>query len=493
MKKMQNKDLQNKIAELDEANAKRSEATIALARHVSMHKEECAMYERQLVELRDKSQQSVDVLRAFIHENLAEALDNSPQGQIEDVLQVFMERGGEAICLSSHAASALYDEVQQALNKVSSERNNLRDVCTQQMATIREQSQELDSYIGRMARVIGLVQETEKANGRLKKENMSLRKQVEALANAAEMQKLDKEKVDHSKSSTRALEGYMDNDIWARDAEITNLRRKLEQAFNRERQLDHQLKQLVQSSQAERTDKRPNRFKRLLTGSSNSQDHLLMLPKGNSMLDLSYASLLPTEKLKSRNGEPPSPTKSGGTSPTMLALRELNPTEPLELPLPHQLQDERSLIDLPSRLRAPASAFNNQLPHHDEIESAITSRFQLPANVHSTASSARPFTPKSQSSSSNSISLDDMQSYSHPRTKAEAGTAGMSLPRSLSMVFDEYDYAQLAVGHQRVLSGITEVSETGTVECKYKSGGSDGADRRMYQNNVDALSKLEMQ
>jgi len=489
VKDLQDTNLKDQIAELDEANARRLEAVVALARHVAMHKEKCAEYERKITVMQHKSQQSLDIVQAFVHENLADALDKSPQAQIEDVLRVFMHRNNDITYSAKHVPGALFDEVQKALNEVASERDELRDICNQQATTVHEQSHELDTYISRMAKVIGLIQEKEKVNGKLERENEGLRKDLEALTDAVRKQKVHDEKIRRMPSDGHAFQGYMDDDIWARDAEIMNLRRKLEQAFYRERQLDNQLKQFVQSSQSERLDKRPNRLKRLLTGNSYSQEHPLMLPKGNSMLDLSYAAVSISNKSNGHNGESYPLTKTARPSPTTAAFYADDQMYAPDLLLPRNLRDERSSIDLPPRFR---STFDTQQPHSEDIETAVSSRFQMPVNVRSTVSTPRPLTPKSQSSSSNSIPFEELQNYS--RSCAQPGNSKpvVGIPRSASMLFAEHDFTQPATAHQRVLSGITEVSETGTTEHKRNSQSLDSVDKKMYRDSLAAFGNLDM-
>ncbi|KAK5098972.1 hypothetical protein LTR70_000907 [Exophiala xenobiotica] len=474
-KSLQNEDLQKKANELDEAHALRSEATIALARHVSMHNDKCEQYERHVEEIRDKAAQSVDILSHFIHKNLDEAMQNAPQDQIEEVLQALFEMKSDMNYSSSHVGSDLYQDLQRALAKSNNERDGLRDMCSQQMATIREQSRDLDRYIARMAKVISLVQEKERQNQSLREELAAANQQYRAKEEAAgtETQNHSEQKSSSvGEVESDALQRSLVSEVWKRDAEITNLRRKLEKAYTRETELQTQIRRLVQSPQGDHSDKQPSRLKRLLTGHQKSSPSI---PTLNSMQNLSHSVFTPFQKEKPQVQRSPSPNKSGKPSPMLGAFCEPGSNlDHLELPAAHHSEDTSP--NMPPRMREAV-----RYPQ-DEIDSAVTHRFyQMPANVRSAASTPRPNTPKSSSTSSN----DEISDYRRGRPRFNSDPGVQDFGSNDRFVQDR----KPLLDHNRVLSGITEVTEDGG-SYKRKSSSPDSTDKKMYLDSMHAVKAL---
>jgi len=479
-KSLQNEDLQKKANELDEAHAQRSEATIALARHVSVHNDKCEQYERELAEFKDKAAQSVDILSHFIHQNLGETMQSATQEQITEVLQALFEMRSDTHYSSNHVSSDLYQDLQRTLARSNDERDGLRDVCSQQMATIQEQSKDLDQYIARMAKVINIVQEKERQTQSLREELVAAKEQCRVEKEGAGMQTQDNREQKSSpvgESGSDALHRSLVGEVWKRDAEITNLRRKLEKAYTRETGLQAQIRQLLQSSQGDHPDK-PSRLKRFLTGHQKSSPNI---PTLNSMQNLSHSVFTPFQKEKPQVQRSPSPSKSGKSgksgksSPMLGAFCEPGSNlDNLELPAAHQQED--SAPNVPPRMREAV-----RYPQ-DEIDSAVSNRFyQLPANVRSMASTPRPITPKSSSTSSN----DEISDYrrGRPRFNSDPGVHE-------SATSDRFAYDRKPLlDHSRVLSGITEVTEDGG-SFKRKNSSPDSMDKKMYLDSMHAAKAL---
>ena len=482
-KDLQEKDLHKKVEELDDAHVQQSEAIFALARHVSIHNEKCAQYERELEESRDKATQSIDILSQFIHQNLEEAMQNAPQEKIEEIVHVLVEMKSDTKYSSTHVRSELYENLKQVLEKSNDERHGFQDICKQQMKTIQGQSKDLDQYIARMARVISIVQDKDRENQKLRQELAEVREQNHSLAKATETATQlachkEQEYSLVSDGGNAVLQRSLVNEIWKRDAEITNLRRKLEKAYTRETDVQSRMR-LLQCSQSDQADKQPSRFKRLLVGQQKSSPSI---PTLNSMQNLSHSVYTPFQKEKLNSTQPTSPTKSGRSSPSFGAFCEtVTKMDHPELSLAHKTHHfEGSPPSNPARVRRTV--------HYptDEIESAISSRFhQMPANIRSSASTPRPQAPKSSST----LDYEDMADYhlGRPRFNSDPGIS------EVSTVSERSDHSeedrQPLVNRSRVLSGITEVTEDGS-SFKRRGSSVDSNDKRIYLDNLHAARAL---
>ncbi|KAK5942652.1 hypothetical protein PMZ80_005217 [Knufia obscura] len=483
-KSLQNEDLRKKSNEFDELHAQRSEAIIALARHVSMRKEKCDQYEREIEEIKDKAAQSIDVLSHFIHQNLNEAMQNAPQEQIENVLHVHVEMKSGTNYSSDHVRADLYQHLQVALQKSNEERDGLRDVCTEQLATIQKQSRESDDYIAQMAEVIDRIMEKERQNKHLRAELADVKQQYRDREMAANIQ-MQEQKQQETKSSPisddegSALQRSLVKEVWKRDAEITNLRRKLEKTYTRETELQMQVRHLLQVAQGDQPEKQPSRLKRLLHGHQKSSPSI---PTLNSMQNLSHSVFTPFSKEKPHPQQPPSPSKSGRSSPSLGAFCEpASKIDNLELPPAHKAHHSASSSpDIPPRVR--------EAVHYpqDEIDSAVSSRFHhMPSNMRPTASTSRPHTPKSSSTSS----YDEITDYHRGRPRFNSDP-GFQEANTISSRDDRIpEDRQPLMNHNRVLSGITEVTEDGG-SFKRKSSSPDSTDKKMYLDSMHAARAL---
>ncbi|KAK5082101.1 hypothetical protein LTR05_007243 [Lithohypha guttulata] len=520
-KGLQNENNKRLAAEIDQAHAQRSEAMIALARHVTMHSEKCAQYDREREELKDKMDQSMNVLRNYIHTHLGETLDRASHGEVQEVFNALVEADEPANYSTTHVRSDIYRDLQVALRKSNDERDGMKEVCTEQMATIRQQSQDLDEYIVRMAKVINLVQDKERENQKLRDEIQELRQANQAQEDAVKSNQRDPPESERQmavteKSSAEALGGLSRDEIFTLDAEITNLRRKLERAYTREKGLQDQIRQLLQASQTEQahTDKPPSRIKRLLGGQQKSSSNI---PTMNSMQNLSQSIFTPfsREKPLSPMPLPPSQTEPDRALPSSIATDIIDPWDP---PPPsyhksrsHSHSRSESPPQPPPRLREVTGPQQQQHPRshpNDEIDTAVSSRFRqqqqqhtFPSNLISTAltSTSRGPTPTPTTSSQASLSFEDVPDYPsyqlgrvRPRNNASTDLIDPH------MSFTQYPAAhsrssererQTPVeGHMRVLSGITEVTEDTAPSMKTKKsdiggdGSPDSIDRRMYQD-----------
>lgn len=480
-KELQNEDLQKKANELDEAHAQRSEAMIALARHVSMHNDQCEQYHREMEEVKDKAAQSIDVLSHFIHQNLDEAMQNAPQEQIEEVLHTLVEMRSGNNYSSSHVRSDLYQDLQHELKKSNDERDGLRAVCSQQMATIHEQSKGLDQYIVRMAKIMDIVQDKECQNQKLREELAEVRIQHRAPEDVAQVKMQKQEHHEQKGSPAReirsdALQRSLVNEVWKRDAEITNLRRKLDKTYTQETELQAQIRRLLLSSQCDHSDKQPSRLKRLLTGQQKSSPSI---PTLNSMQNLSQSVFTQFNKEKPRSQPAPSPSRSGRSSPSLGAFCEpVSNLDHLELPAANKThQREGSSPSIPPRMREAVTY------PQDDIDFAVSGRFhQMPSNVRSAVSSPRPHTPKSSSTSSH----EEISDYRQGRPRFHSDPGVQEHCASSDNVADE---RQPLMTHNRVLSGITEVTEDGG-SFKRKSSSPDSSDKRMYLDSMHAARAL---
>lgn len=479
-KDLQKRDTQNQTEALEEANNKRSEAINALARHMNVHADKCAAYERQIADLQNDAQQAIRVLGSFIHENLADALDNSPKEQIEEVLRNFTKLDTSAEEMSNLVSRDLYNEIQHALGKAQSERDGLRNICAQQMTTIHQQSREMDQYLTRMARVISLVQEKEEANHKLRLEVEMLRSKVISPPSEARKRQTRHELANHAPRGEYFEQKHTNHGAWSQDAEIANLRTKLAQALDRERNLNQQLKQLLQISHGQNLDKRPNRLKRLLTGGTFTHDQSLLFPRGSSMLDLSSTSFS-ADRDKSDDERPTSASKSDTFSPEITTNFGGSAFEPIDMP---PLFDSHAVLSpdkLPPRLRS--TVLTSQHTQDKEIQSAVSSRFcstpnrrgetstPIPANVRIGDRSSLTSANEPWKSTSTSAPIGEEWTSVVPQGEGPPHPTKTGLPRSPSMLLfepkEEHYYTQ---NYHRVLSGITELSETDTADYRRKSG-----------------------
>ena len=171
---------------------------------------------------------------------------------------------------SAKIDASLYEDIQRSLQQAKSERNDLREVCKEQMAAIKDQTKELDSYVAKITAIITIVTDKEKEKKDLQMQIAQLKKQLHDLA-------IDTPSIPASQPSLRDIP---DEASWLKEAEIFNLRRKLEKAYDRENYLQAQIRQLLQQSQ----EKGPGRIKRLLGHKSSPS-----IPSMNSVSDLSQS------------------------------------------------------------------------------------------------------------------------------------------------------------------------------------------------------------
>lgn len=478
-KKLQSRDDQKKDAEIYEATAQKSEALIALSRQIALQEETAAHHEREMNAYKDKTYQIINTLRAFIKEHLHDAMRYTSQSEIQELLNTLIEAEDRGNHSSRYVPTEVYISLQNTCRKAQEERDSRREVCTEQMKTIRQQSQDLDQYIERTERVVDLLRERERQNQELKAENTSLRNGSHPRPNSVTI----KPKV--QPAPKLALDEDFDEELWARDAEITNLRRKLDKSCTREKELQNQIRQLLQDSNIGdqvTADKPPSRLKRLLGGPQKSSPSI---PTMNSMQNLSSSIFTSFTKDRGATAQAPSPSpKNGRMSPIHSALCDSNNIDHLELPRAHQSFRSRHRDfspQSPPRIREAAS--------HDEIDDAVSGRFhQMPSHIRSTAS-----TPTSSGQSSY-VEVPDYPQRSRPRFDSEP-----SLTRSEQSLgqFPAEPYTEgrqmLAERHNRVLSGITEVTEEGTSSIRRQSaatGSPDSSDRQVYLESIDAERAL---
>lgn len=485
-KDLQHTDLQKKDADINEANAQQSEAKIALARYISKHGETCESYERELEELKDMVRRTFEILGTFINQHLGDAMMHAPPQQTQQILAI-LKVGDKLKDLPVRCVSSdLYHDTHKALKEANKEKHDLQEICSEQMVTIRGQSRDLDQYVARMAKVIGMMQEKEHENRKLAAQNKELELMAEAHKNAVrvdQQSKFDQEQFQRATSGTHSVNSSVNNEIMAHDAEITNLRNKLEKAVIREKELQMQVRSLLQSSQLDGGPHRPSRLKRLLTGGPRGSPTSPALPMTTSMLNLSNSIFTPFEKDRSPIVVPPSPPKSGKTSPSLASLCGPTVMDHLELPPPHINHSRASsTVEFGPRLREGV-----QYSLDRDVNSAVSSRFHhMPTNVRSTASSSRPQTP----SNSSDASYDVMSEYGRPRFNSAPEIPNLG-SKPLSRARIDFD-GQPPINHQRVLSGITELTEdTGSVKRRSSSPESD--DRKAYRDTVHALRRLQNQ
>lgn len=500
-KGLQDEQYRKLSTELDESQAQRSEAMITLARHVSMHKETCAQYEREMEELKDKTSQGMNILRGFIRQYLAEALESATHTEVQDVFNALVEADDPTNYSKTHVRAEIYRDLQASLRSSNYERDGLRQVCSQQMAIIKRQSQDLDQYLAKISKVLSLVQEKEQQNQKLQAE---LRQAQHASSVQVRLEEQHPPETIQAMSTKTSAEGssptlIAEKDIFTRDAEIINLRRKLDKAYGRENELQGQIRQLLQASQSEhvQTDKPPSRLKRLLGGPQKSSPSI---PTLNSMHNLSH-SLFSKDKSLS----PAQDARKGLTSPRSMCDTASASVDPLELP-PAQRQYNHGHIRTnssqpPPRLRQTSITA-------EEIDSAVTGRFaqqqhNLPPNVILTAPSQSSRNP-SPSPSQSSFASDD-HVYSRQRFNSAPDLTDVHDTREESrtradvrMRYGSHDARQVGDRHARVLSGITEVTEETLGSLRGRPSGLDAEDaaspdsatRRMYLDNIEAARAM---
>lgn len=465
-----------------------------------MHDEKCALYEREMDEFKDKTAQWMNTLKLFIRQHLEASLGEASHEQIQEVLNVLAEADCDTNYSSTHVRSEIYEDLQVWLQKSNSERDNLREVCDEQMNVIKQQSKDLDRYIAQIAEVIKTVQDKEAQNRKLRAEIAEYAK-IKQIHYSKESEVQGSKQKDHGAlqmlDNHSQLDGIVNNEVWAQDAEISNLRRKLENSHMREKELQNQIRQLLQISQIESTQRPASRLKRFLGGQPKGA---VSIPTFPSMHNLSYMGLPLLSKDRSYLSVPSSPTKSGRSSPSLAAFcdQAASTTSHQEL-LPGR---NFSPPALPPR---PRDATRH--PPQDEIDCAVSSRFYqnqgqshpMPHNVRSAASSPQPWTPGSSRQSSYDENSDQVRKF---RRRFNSDPSPPEFETISSRVDQDLLHEQLIndrqplMDHQpRVLSGITEVTEDGSSSTKRKSTNTvidspDSADRRAYLESVYAASAL---
>lgn len=474
---------------------------MALARQTSINNEKCASHERDMAELKDRSSQCIDTLILFIHQNIQESLPEASREQIQEFLNVFIEADSETSRPSTHVRSDIYEDLQVSLQKTTTERDDLREICDEQMYTIKQQSKDLDRYIAQIAEVIRILQDKEKQNRKLRAEISELTQIKQICQKKVDEAQIPEQNNQDTTQSDDKHEGgpprIADQQIWSRDAEIANLRHKLGKSYMREQELQNQIRQLLQTSQIEATQKPASRLKRFLGGQSKSS---ASIPTLHSMQNLSYVVLPPLSKDRTCPSAPSSPAKSGRNSPSLGAFcgQTVSTTDHLELPQNRKY----SPPPLPSRPRDAS-----RCPPQDDIDSAVSSRFyqnqgqshRMPYNMRSTASTPQHWTP----SSSRQSSYDEGPEYvrqcrrrldSDPNPpRFDPINARVDEGLFHEQVID--DHEPMIHNQQRILSGITEVTEDGSSSLKREStntvsDGLDSPDRRAYLDSVHAASAL---
>lgn len=378
-----------------------------------------------------------------------------------------------------HISTDLYHDTQNALRTVTEEKYDLQDVCSTQMATIRKQSKDLDRHIERMANVMTMMQEKEYENRELRGQNDELRLIVDAHENAIRVNEESRLDQERNENQRQAASIQHEEELSLRDAEIENLRRKLDKAYAREYDLEAQIRSLLQSAQTENAPSRQGRLKRLLTSGPRGT---AQLPTTTSMHNLSQSIFTPFEGGRSLPSAPPSPTRSGRSSPTLAGLCEPGVIDRLDLPPPHSTHGR-----MPSPTeRGPRLREGFQARRDRDINSAVSGRFyHMPSNVKSAASILRSQTPKE----SNETSYDGASEYGRPRQNSAPGNLDLGRESSKQTYTDRDQ--QVLTNHQRVLSGITEVTEdTGSV--KRNSSSPSSVDRKMYIESMSALGRLQV-
>lgn len=479
-KKLQNRDDRRKDAEIYEATAQKSEALIALSRQISSQEEAAAQYERQLAAYKDKAHQIIGVLQTFIKVHLQEARRSASPTDLKEVLEALFEEENQSYYHSKFIRADVYQSLESTLNKVQAERNDLLDVCTDQSKTIRQQSQQLDQYLDHSAKMVDVLKEKDRQNQKLQIELAALQSEEQNGHGQKQSQPVQIPKL--QMSAKTALDEDFDEELWARDAEITNLRRKLDKSLTREKELQNQIKQLIQESNVEQViaDKPPGLLKRFL---GVNQKFSPSIPTMNSMQNLSSTKFTSLTKDKNSPALSPSP-KNGRMSPVLPALCDTNSIDHLELPKslhqPFRSRNRDISPQPPPRLRETAS--------HDEIDDAVSGRFhQMPYHVKSTAS-----TPISSGQPSH-IGAPEYTQHAQSRH----GSGGLTRSdQSFGQLANE-SYVEgrqmLADRHNRVLSGITEVTEEGSASVRRQSavtGSPDSADRQVYLQSINAERAL---
>lgn len=481
-KDLQITDFSNNV-EIDKAYAQRSEAMIALARYVSKHTDVCGAYERDMQEYKDMTRHIHEAASKVIQQYLDGSGSYTLDQSALHVLELMKSYDSPMDMPARYITTDLFHDTQKAVKKATEEKHDLQQICSSQMATIKNQSSQLDQYLARMAKIVGMMQDKEHANQVLREQNEELRVMAEAHKNAVRVDQQSKLDCEHSRravSQVGSLDIRQDDELWARDAEIANLRGKLEKAFIRERELQTQIRSLLQSSQNDGTAHKHGRLKRLLISGSRGTPNL---PTTTSMHNLSHSIFTPFETGKPPSVVPPSPTRSAKTSPSLVGLCEPALIDNLDLPpLQYGHNRTRSSVELGPRLRE-----GFQSPQDREINSAVSGRFyHMPSNVRSAASISGSQT---QNEDRSKISNDEITDFDRPRQHSAPGALDLG-DESLQQAQSDRD-RQALVNHQRVLSGITEVTEdTGSV--KRKSSSPDSTDRKMYLDSMHALGRLQI-
>lgn len=314
----------------------------------------------------------------FIRQHLKGVGAQADEQSAHRTLKLLTDDGPKDIP-ARHISTELYHDTQKNLRQVTEEKYDLQEICSTQMATIRRQSADLDRHVERSAKVMGLMQDKEYENRELRAQNDELRLMVDAHENAIWVDQQSKVDQEHVTNQVRSLNNALQEELSTREAEIINLRCKLDKAFAREKDLQTQIRSLLQSSQCESAPNRQGRLKRLLTSGPRGTPNL---PATTSMHNLSQSIFTPFESGRSPNVVPPSPTKSGRSSPTLAGLCEPSMMDRLELPPPqHNHSRTQSSVERGPRLREGFLS-----PQDQDINSAVSGRFyHMPSNLKSAA------------------------------------------------------------------------------------------------------------
>lgn len=485
-KDLQKAEMYKKETEIDEAYAQRSEAMIALARNASSHREVCQSYDREMQQFKDITRQSFDTLGRFIQQNLDDAMKHAPQQQVQQIIEILRASNEQKDLPIRHVSSELYHETQKALKKAYEDKRNFQEICSEQLVTIKNQSRELDECVGRMERIAKRMRDKKEENRKLKAEIDQLRMFIEAREGAMRVdneRELKYSQPQETRDQVRSDRRNVDQEIWVRDAEIANLRTKLDAAIRREKELQAHVRSLPQTTQADSAPNRSSRLKRLLVGGSRASPNL---PTLNSMHNLSQSIFTPFEKEKPQTSPPPSPTKSVMSSPSLAGPCDPTTITHLELPPPQYLHSRsKSSGDAGPRLREGVCYSQDCI-----IDSTVTGRFyHMPSHVRPTLSTTRLQTTRSNSNNNNNseVSSDDPA----PRSRPRLNSAPEALELDAGSTMQEHTARDRypLVNHQRVLSGITEVTED-AVSVMRKSSSLDSVDKRIYLDSMQALGRL---
>ena len=476
-RKLQERDDKKKDEQIYEATVQKSEALIELARVTGHHEEVCAQYEREITAYKDKVGAAMVTFKAFLKEHIGAIMQNVPRPEIRTLFDAFVDGESRDNYSEWQVPAQVHKDLEAASQKFRAERDGLSQVCLEQSKVIKQQSTDLDRYVEKLQKMTTDIKNKGNENAKLTAEIARLRSQKQKKGKGNARPATEPAITDHPP----VLADNFDEELWSRDAEITNLRRKLDKSCTREKELQTQIRQLLQTYQAEQdaSEKPPSRLKRLLGGQQKSSPSI---PSMNSMSNLGASILTPFSKDKSAATTSLSPQNISRPLPFVSA-------DDIKLPPPHQQPHQ-------SALRDPSPAAGRQqprlvsMPSHDEIDVAVSGRFQqLPNRTRSTD----PLNQTSASSLSEFSSYDEVPEH-NARVRTHATTDNSSVGSGGSV--SPNHRGQYLVGrpmvndrHHRVLSGITEVTEPSGSSIKRGSGNTgspDSLDRKMYLENINA-------